>query len=252
MKNFKRRVKYLIEFIQIKLKFYPNIFLYASPFKIYEFTKILKLINKNDQDIFLDIGCGLGLQTFLLGKICAKIIGIDISEKFIGECNKKRELLKSRINSEFYQGKLEEINFKGQLFDKIFSFSVLEHIENYEKVLKITYKLLKKGGHLLFSCDSLETIKNDELLVKHKSDHSVKNYFRSNELKKVLQGIGFSDIKVYPIFQSLYAKNLFTRGIMNNFSFGKVTSIIYYYLMRLFEKNEQNDEGIFLIISCIK
>lgn len=72
-------IKKLILIILIHFKLFPHIFFKFKPFKIYEFKELLRGINFSRDDIILDIGCGVGLQTMLLGKRCKKVIGIDIS-----------------------------------------------------------------------------------------------------------------------------------------------------------------------------
>ena len=74
--NIKNR---LISMLFIK----PSIYLISNPFKIFEFKELLRDVEISKEEIILDIGCGNGLQTILIGKKCKKIYGIDISQKSI-------------------------------------------------------------------------------------------------------------------------------------------------------------------------
>jgi 2-polyprenyl-3-methyl-5-hydroxy-6-metoxy-1,4-benzoquinol methylase len=124
----------------IYFRLYPNVFLYRMPFKIYQFNELKRGIKFSRDEVILDIGCGGGLQSILLGRKCKKVIGIDTSERAI----RAAQLLQMRYgrksaNAEFYCVRLENAEFKNECFDKIFSIRVLEHIPNYIGVLREVY-----------------------------------------------------------------------------------------------------------------
>lgn len=223
------------------------------PFKIYEFKEIQKGIKFSRDDLILDIGCANGLQTVLLGKRCKKIIGVDISEKAVTTAKRISGYMKGRINSEFRCTKIENAEFESEYFDKIFSICVIEHIPNYIEVLREAYRILKKNGEMIFSVDALETIEDSKLLEKHKKEHFVEKYFRKEELKTILDEIGFKKIDIYPIFKSEFTKRLFIKGINNSFHYGYLRSILAYFLLSYKEKHCANEnKGIFLIVKCCK
>lgn len=130
----------------------PNIYSTYSPIKIYEFKELIRDINILKTDKILDIGCGEGLHAIILGKKAKKTYGIDINEKRIIKARHRATYMRKRDNIKFRCIKLEYARFEIESFDKIFSISVLEeHIPNYFDVLEETYKILKKGGQLIFS-----------------------------------------------------------------------------------------------------
>lgn len=234
------------------LEVFPNIFFTFIPFKIFEYKELLKGVKFSKDDIVLDIGCGNGLQTALLAKNCAKVIGIDVSEKDITFA--KTYLCHNRnINVELLNVRLEDAKFVNETFDKIFSICVIEHIDNYREVLKESYRILKINGQMIFSVDSLENIEDKGLIEEHKKIYSVVKYFRIKELKEILTEIGFSKIDIYPIFRSNYAKKKFIRGIKNNFKYGYLRSILSYFLLLYKEKTCPNiDKGLFIVAKCYK
>lgn len=249
MKLFNR----LILRVLIYFRLYPHIFFTFNPFKIYEFAELQRGIKFSGDEIILDIGCGSGLQTMLIGKRCKKVIGIDISEKAITDAKNASQYMKGRSNSEFYCVKLENAKFENEYFDRIFSFCVIEHISNYMEVLREAHRILKKDGQMLFSVDALETIQDDKLLEKHKKQHFVEQYFKKEELKLILEEIGFKRVEIYPIFKSNFAKELFSEKINNNFHYGFLSPILTYGVLK-YEENKCKDEksGIFLIAKCYK
>ena len=246
-------IKRLILRILIYFRLYPHIFFSFMPFKIYEFKELQRGIEFSRDEIILDIGCGGGLQTMLLGTRCKKVIGIDISEKAITSAKRISQYMKGRISSEFRCVKIENAEFESEYFDKIFSICVIEHIPNYVEVLKEAYRILKKDGEMIFSVDVLETIEDIKLLEKHKREHFVAKYFKKEELKTLLEEIGFNRVDIYPIFKSEFAKKLFIKGINNNFHYGHLRSIFAFFLLRYKEKHcTDKDKGIFLIVKCYK
>lgn len=203
--------------------------------------------------MILDIGCGNGLETLVLGRKCKKIYGIDISKTYLAIAKIRAHYMKRKINSEFRLVKLENAGFKDDYFDKIFSICVLEHIRNYEVVLKEAYRVLKKGGQFILSVDSFENFEDKKLLNIHKKRYNVENYFTKKDLEPILKNIGFKKVYIYPIFKSEYAKKIITKNLKSGFNFGVFNSILKYYILK-YKETEWNygNKGIFLIIKCQK
>lgn len=246
-------IKYFILRIMIYLRIYPNILFTFMPFKIYEFKELQKGIKFSKNEVILDIGCGSGLQTMLIGKKCKKIVGIDVSEKEINSAKLQSRYIKGTNNSEFLCMELEKAKFRNEYFDKIFSICVIEHIADYKRVLQEAYRILKKNGQMIFSVDALETIKDKKIIEKHKKEHLVEKYFRKKELKIILEEIGFKKINIYPIFKSDFAQKSFIKGINNKFRYTYLGSILTYIFLNYKENHCINKtKGIFLIIKCCK
>lgn len=74
-----RRV--ILKLTAIYFRLYPHIFFTLNHFKIYEFKELLKEHKFSGKELILDLGCGAGLQTMLIGKRYKKVIGIYVSEK---------------------------------------------------------------------------------------------------------------------------------------------------------------------------
>lgn len=235
-------------------RLYPHVLLFTwNPFKIYEFKELIKDVKFSKDELILDIGCGSGLQSLLLGKRCKKIVGIDTSEKAISDAQLNSLRMGEGIESEFRCVKIENAGFKAEHFDKVFSICVIEHIPNYTDVLRETYRILKKGGQTIFSVDCLETIEDNNLREKHRRDSFAYKYFRVEELKIILEKIGFNNVVIYPIFKSDFAKKLFIKGINNKFRYSRFQAILAYFRLRYEERHCVNqDKGIFLVVKCSK
>lgn len=235
------------------LRVYPHMFFSRSPLKMLEFNELVRDQELRSDDVVLDIGCGHGLQTTLLGTKAKKVIGIDIASDDLDAARRVARHVDGRANCEFRCERLERAGFPGDSFDKIYSFSVLEHIDNYEDVLRESYRILKPKGQLIFSCDTLESIDDVEIVETHKRKYYVQHYFNRAEMRRLLEEIGFKHLSVYPIFKSDYAKKLFIRNVTVPFSNDYIRPIIQYYRLRKAESHTNGaTKGIFLIVRAMK
>jgi ubiquinone/menaquinone biosynthesis C-methylase UbiE len=95
----------------------------------------------------LEIGVGIGTDAINFLKAGADYYGIDISEKSL-------KIAKQRLSIYgFDSNRLKVINaeevdqyFLKNSFDLVYSFGVIHHTPNPEKVVNATYHLLKSGG----------------------------------------------------------------------------------------------------------
>lgn len=247
-----RAVKNLLIRGLVRLRLYPHILFTFMPFKIYEFKELLKHVRISGEDRILDLGCGSGLQTLILAKKCRWSTGIDVDPQSIADANHRAAFTKGKFNVSFYCTALENAGFATESFDKIFSFSVIEHVADYAETLAQAYRVLKTGGVMTFSVDSLESIQNQEVIERHRRVCKVENYFKMNQLRVLLSQVGFRDICIYPIFHSHFARKLFGKALDKEFRFGLLDSLLLYLLLRYFENASIGDRGIFLVIRCAK
>lgn len=96
----------------------------------------------------LEIGCGIGTAAVNFIRNGARYIGIELSDESL-------KLTKQRLNvydlsCELYNLNAEEdLSFLGlETFDLIYSFGVIHHSPNPEKIIENCYKLLKHEGKL--------------------------------------------------------------------------------------------------------
>ena len=233
-------------------RFYPHIYFASSPFKIVEYARMREGISFRPDDLILDVGCGAGLQTLLFGMRAKQIIGIDPNPNAVGRAVSDHRECAPRIPAEFRTTTIENAGFPAGMFSKVFSVCVLEHIPNYRSALKECFRVLRPGGVLSISCDSLETIDDEGLKRMHAEQHHVEHLFTAESLKADLERMGFQNVQVYSIFRSGFARNLFMRAIRNNFQFRQSTSIGLSWLLRLTDFVTRSDPGLFLIARAVK
>lgn len=237
----------------VKSPLYPHIYFVPSPFKIYEFREMLKAADIQPTDRLLDIGSGAGLQTSLLARKAGKVVGIDVSEDVVNRAKSENAELNKKGNIEFICTPLEKAGFEENSFDKVYSVCVLEHIENDVEVLTEAHRIMKPGGALVMSIDSLATITDEELKSQHRERFWVRRYYKPEEIKKTLEDIGFVNVSVKPLLTSQYAADLFSEGIRRRFDFRYSEAYrLYKRLVSVESKETNKSSGIYLLIRADK
>ena len=141
-----------------------------------------------------------------------------------------------------------ERRFRDASFDHVFSFCVLEHILDLEDVLKELARVLKPGGGLHVSVDSLANISDPDLLRKHKQDHFVVRYFGCESLKRTVQDAGFEVDRIFPILKSEYARLEFEQRIQRRQgSSSPSVSMLRYRRLARFEGESNSQNGIMIV-----
>lgn len=213
--------KTVLKFL-MKLGLYPHIRFTYSPFKILEFQEMLDRVDFQGNERCLDIGCGDGLQTFLIGRHTGPITGIDVNSGFVADAREYAAGFTNQAQADFMDQPLEKIGFPDNHFDLVFSICVIEHIDNHEEVLRECLRIMKPGAKIVFTVDTLETVTDETLIEKHRADHHVVRYFREESLHELLTGIGFEVKEMQNLFRSDLAQDLFVQGINRGFNFGRL------------------------------
>jgi 2-polyprenyl-3-methyl-5-hydroxy-6-metoxy-1,4-benzoquinol methylase len=243
----------MLKEILIGLGMLPSRYLWRNPFKIIEYEELLANVRIASSDVILDIGCGSGPQDVLLARKAARVIGIDTS---VGEIARAKALAAIYARGralEFRCTALERAGFPAQHFDKVVSFCVLEHIVNRDEVLGVVSRVLKPGGQLVMSVDSLATITDSRLIAKHRADHAVQTYFSPAELREMLESRGFRDVRIWPIFRSPYARRLFEAGIDREFRFNRYRKFGSLARLTFDERRYRHaDRGMFLCATAVR
>jgi ubiquinone/menaquinone biosynthesis C-methylase UbiE len=150
------------------------------------------LINFNEMKgkKVLEIGCGMGSHAALFARSGANYIGIDITSKAVETTNKRLELFSINQNAKAIQVDAENMPFESNTFDFVWSWGVIHHSSNTEKIVSEIYRVLKPDG---------------EVKVMIYNKNSTRYY-----LHGLYQGIFKFKFLKYP---SLYAVNMtFTDG----------------------------------------
>jgi len=111
-----------------------------------------------DKKFLLDIGCGSGARTSIFNDFGRELIGCDRVRYWLDDRYKNAFKF---IEGDFVDG---TIPLDNEYADIIFNYDVIEHLLSPEKLLKETYRLLKKDGIFIVSTPNRNRILNFILL----------------------------------------------------------------------------------------
>ena len=144
----------------------------------------------------LEFGCGTGLVSFNLYEKLKNITCIDTSQGMIDTLNSKIEQSKVH-NMIAYQYDINENHLLMPTYDLIYTSMALHHIVEIERTLANLYCLLKKDGHISI----IELNEDDGRFHKAEKNFNGHNGFNQNELKKMLQKVGFQELDSNTFYQ---------------------------------------------------
>ena len=135
--------------------FYFKIFGYPYPPRRNEAALVFKFLDPKKDDKILDIGCGDGVWYLELKKRGMRVMGLDVSGY---DLNKLKERAKKlSLKPEVIKADAQNMPFESNAFDKAYSISTFEHIEDDKKVFEEVNRILKPKGVLVISVPMKET-----------------------------------------------------------------------------------------------
>jgi SAM-dependent methyltransferase len=178
---------------------------------IISFADFTKWNNKK----VLEIGCGLGTAAVNFIRNGADYTGIELSDKSFELASKRLEVynLKGSLHNLNAEDNMEFLG--NESFDLIYSFGVIHHSPNPEKIIANAYKLLKKGGTLkimLYAENSWKKM----LIDKEQEQYEAQNgcplaYTYTNEqvydLLKDFQNVKIDQRHIFPYKIEPYKRN---------------------------------------------
>lgn len=108
---------------------------------------ILDLVEDPSGWIILDIGCGDGELAVELWKHGAKVTGIDVSGRMIGDARERARQHGADIA--FDVASAQSLPFPLDAFDRVVAITVLCFVEDADSVLREIWRVLRPGGRLV-------------------------------------------------------------------------------------------------------
>ncbi|MBN2091300.1 methyltransferase domain-containing protein [candidate division KSB1 bacterium] len=137
------------------------------------FDRILQLLPKTSQKI-LDLGCGDGYLSYLMAKEKHQVTALDLSQNRL----EKFKDLAAEFGIEQKIGDVKNTGLPDDTYQLIICSEVLEHIEEYEKLLEEAFRILKPGGQLIVS------VPHDEPRKIITCPHCLKQFYRNGHINR--------------------------------------------------------------------
>ena len=133
----------------------------------------------------MDIGCGEGSKSFILANYFsnAKVLGIDFTDEGIKKANNNY----SEVNNLYFK-KADIFEIQTEKYDMVSCLEVLEHIEDWQIVLKNICNISNK--YILISVP-MGRMRDYEKYVGH-----LRN-FKKGEIENFIANNGFKKIKLF-------------------------------------------------------
>lgn len=182
---------------------------WLNRFSYFQFTqkRVISLLNLQENQCFLDIGCGTGWAVCYAAsrvKNKGKFYGIDISSKMIEKAEKN---CGGCENIYFYKADAAALPFESDFFDFIICTNSFHHYFNPSKVLNEVYRVLKLGGKIYIMELTADGFimkmvdkwlkKKEHEFVKHYSTQEYKMLFSEARLNYVSSKLITPPVKVH-------------------------------------------------------
>lgn len=138
--------KYTKEYYrEIDNRFFSAVNLFM-PYLKNPFDSIINEKNLSEKNV-LEVGVGAGSIASLLSKYSKNFTGIDISKEAITNTSKRFDI--SKLRGEIIEMSAEKMEFKDSYFDFVWSWGVIHHSANTNKIINEISRVLKPKGKAL-------------------------------------------------------------------------------------------------------
>ena len=147
----------------------------------------------------LEIGCGVGLDTYTMAKHGLIITALDLTDVAISTV--KNRFLRHKLQATFIVADACNIPIESNLFDYVYSFGVLHHVADTQKSINEAHRLLKPGGQariMLYHKKSINEIVHRMLHVPFEDKDEYCPVVRRFSVKEAL--------KLFDAFQKVETK----------------------------------------------
>jgi cyclopropane fatty-acyl-phospholipid synthase-like methyltransferase len=161
-----------------------------------EYRRFFSLLNLSPEKSILEVASGSGgPAVFMVKETGCDLTGIDINEN--GVANAKKLAAENGVSDKtkfIVADASSTLPFSDQAFDALVSIDSINHLKERDKVLKEFNRVLKKGGHLLFTDPVVITgiLTSEEIAIRSSLGFFL--FVPKGENERLLKEAGFQEI----------------------------------------------------------
>ena len=157
----------------------------------------LSFIDKNENGVYLDIGCGGGNTLKKLLKMTNnKVYGIDISLTAIKKSMEFNQEEYDNDRLKLFKANVLELPFEENMFDAITTVESFYFWENHTEALRQIKNILKEGGKFVLIADIYDNGKLDFDTICNIAKYKLFNPTKE-KFEDLFNIVGFKDVKIH-------------------------------------------------------
>ncbi|AMD17803.1 hypothetical protein TL18_07090 [Methanobrevibacter sp. YE315] len=151
------------------------------------------LVNVNNDDEILDIGCGGGVNIEKFLKLTSKNVdGLDYSEVSVGESIKRNKSAVESGRCKVIQADVSDMPIEDESYDLVSAFETIYFWPEIGETFKEVYRIIRPGGQFLIGQGTDGNHPDDEKWLATVEGMSV---YTAPELEKYLLDAGFKSVE---------------------------------------------------------
>lgn len=156
--------------------------------RVQETVPALRWLRPRKNERILDIGCGEGTYDYRIALRGARVFGFDLNR---GQLHRAAASHKTPLTG-FFCADAGAFPLRSGQFDTVMSLCVFEHLPDDRQTLREMWRVLRPGGRILLTLDSLSLERIGETWRDaHRERHSVRQFYTHSTVESLLEASGF-------------------------------------------------------------